>query len=94
MRQKQLQILKTCFSVIIGFFLIGCKTPIHKMIYEIMPAQGQICRYEKISALKRKKIKCYKVDAKKDGKYIFDDTLVIKKRAVRELLIKQVDQLF
>ena len=76
--------------------MVSCKTiPAYKMIYEIMPDQKRICRYKKVSDLQKQKIKCYKLNAKdKNGKYLFLDTLVITKRAFREVLLKQINGIF
>ena len=75
--------------------LAGCATPAYKYIYEIMPEKNQLCRYKKISDLQKKKISCHSLDEKNpDGYYKFSETLVITKRALRELLRKQLDAVF
>ena len=75
--------------------LSSCATPAYKLIYQIMPEKKKICYFKKVSDIQKKKIKCYKLNAKdKDGKYKFADTLVIKKRAFREILLKQINGIF
>ena len=65
------------------------------LVYEIIPERNEVCRYKKIADLQKQRVKCYKLDDKKpDGKYRFIDTLVITKRAMREVLRKQLDAVF
>jgi hypothetical protein len=81
--------------ILLSFLLMSCATPVYKYVYEIKPRANQICRYKKVANMQRKKIVCYNLNSKKeDGKYRFENTLVITKRAMRELLRKQLDALF
>ena len=79
-------------------FVVSCKTiPAYKIVMEIMPQypDNPICYYRKLSDIQKKKVRCYKADAKnKDGSYRFKNTLVISKRAFREILVKQIDGIF
>ena len=89
--------MKLRHLMIIPILLSSCSTPAYKIIYEVMPksTDNPICYYKKLSDLEKGRVKCYKVNAKnKDGSYMFNDTLVIKKRAMRELLQKHLDQIF
>lgn len=90
--------MKRILPVILLILLVSCKTvPAYKIVRELrveLPA-APICYYKKISDIQKKKMKCYAVDAKdKDGKYIFQDHLIISKRLFRETLHKTVDNLF
>ena len=70
----------------------GCATPAYKYIYEIIPAKNKMCRFKKLSDLGKKEVSCHDMNEKNaDGTYKFKDTLVITKRALREVLRKQVD---
>lgn len=76
--------------------LVSCSTvPVYKHIYEVMPDQNKLCRYKKLADLANGEAKCFPANAKNDdGSFKFKNTLVITKRALREVLRKQLDTLF
>lgn len=78
--------------------LISCKTvPAYKIVRELIVSQPEkpICYYKKISDIQKQKMKCFAIDAKdKNGKYLFEDHLIISKRLFRETLHKTIDSMF
>ena len=81
--------------LILSGLLVSCQTPVYKHFYEVRPEMKRICRYKKISDLQKQKVACYKINDKlEDGKYRFEEVLVISKRRFREILHEKLNEVF